>query len=330
MLSVLTATKSIAYILCMLAIGAAGSVLGDIGLVINDTGLVINDTKANTGDIAGKKGEIGDAVQDIGIASGQIKNLIDFDATEKLFDDLAGEVNNVLFVDVDASKFTDIIKNRITDEIDQHVDDQAAGIESKMAGLADGTKEFIMIAEKYDPYAEYDPLPVAQAFSKIYENIITVESGTNETIYGYGSFLYEATRRFDDVNRMLEESILDAYIHSGNNLGSLLDKLKEARNQIHGLNAEILGSFSAKLGYTRLGTVVNNQVYDFIVKPVNMVQTTATSNRLFGRGVESRGDRLLVAAVTVIVLYGAILLVKVILGGQIPFIISKERNVFQK
>ena len=47
-----------------------------------------------------------------------------------------------------------------------------------------------------------------------------------------------------------------------------------ARSQINENNKVVLGSFSERLPYTRLGTLENEQAYDFIVEPVSFTDVS--------------------------------------------------------
>lgn len=84
------------------------------------------------------------------------------------------------------------------------------------------------------------------------------------------------------------------------NWANAFDEFRQARAGIHAENLDLLGRFSGKLGYTRLGSVSNTDVYDFITKPVGLRQTLVARSGMFGHG-PFIGNELWLAALTVAV-----------------------------
>ncbi len=230
------------------------------------------------------------------------------------FEDMINEINKDLFREIITSEFETILENQIIAVIDAHVAAQAAEIDLAVAATIEGTNAFLLTMEEYDPYLLYDPEPVDESMSQLGENIFEIQYDMNDKHFEYQQFVDEVYFRSDEIDIQLEESLQNAYTASEENLSGVLEGFKQSRSEVHQENADLLDSFTQKLSYTRLGQVEDTEVYDFIVKPIEMEQTTVESLSIISRSSQLFTDPLLLAMIAVIVLSAAFLMFRIVFG----------------
>jgi len=213
---------------------------------------------------------------------------------DKLSDDNRDEINEALllsmdnldlnrFLVIDENEFGDITLDQIIAVIDTHVMNQSDSINADMMLLSDGTLNYLNIIEEYDPYSEFDHQSVYELQSKLSENTYDIQQSTNEKFYEYRTFVFDIENRSFMVDNILSDSLFETYASSSENLSNVLSQLKGNRALIHQENLDLLNSFSGKLGYTRLGSISNTDVYDFIAKPIGMLQINIANSGSFIR-----------------------------------------------
>lgn len=103
----------------------------------------------------------------------------------------------------------------------------------------------------------------------------TAISGQNSQYETYVSDVYKATS--EDVTK-LQESISDGQERSQTKLEEALAEAKRQRALSSDKNIDILSDFANRLSYSRIGTLENKEVYDFMADPIILSDQSVAAN----------------------------------------------------
>lgn len=186
---------------------------------------------------------------------------------------------------MESSDIRDCIDEKILEPIQERVD---GFVEEVMAQYEVEQEQLMTYNEaimEYDPlkYINYDEIQTLT--NNMSENGIELSEAIIETDIQqmeYVADVYSATR--EDLFT-LQDNIVLAKEDSDKAVEEGLQELKDTKNVNSEQNQEILYDFSNLLPYTRLGSLEYVQAYEFMVNPVNAVNTEGD-----GKGANTRTD----------------------------------------
>lgn len=186
---------------------------------------------------------------------------------------------------MESSDIRDCIDENILEPIQERVD---GFVEEVMAQYEVEQEQLMTYNEaimEYDPlkYINYDEIQTLT--NNMSENGIELSEAIIETDIQqmeYVADVYSATR--EDLFT-LQDNIVLAKEESDKAVEEGLQELKDTKNANSEQNQEILYDFSNLLPYTRLGSLEYVQAYEFMVNPVNAVNTEGDGN-----GANTRTD----------------------------------------
>lgn len=186
---------------------------------------------------------------------------------------------------MESSDIRDCIDENILEPIQERVD---GFVEEVMAQYEVEQEQLMTYNEaimEYDPlkYINYDEIQTLT--NNMSENGIELSEAIIETDIQqmeYVADVYSATR--EDLFT-LQDNIVLAKEDSDKAVEEGLQELKNTKNANSEQNQEILYDFSNLLPYTRLGSLEYVQAYEFMVNPVNAVNTEGD-----GKGANTRTD----------------------------------------
>lgn len=186
---------------------------------------------------------------------------------------------------MESSDIRDCIDENILEPIQERVD---GFVEEVMAQYEVEQEQLMTYNEaimEYDPlkYINYDEIQTLT--NNMSENGIELSEAIIETDIQqmeYVADVYSATR--EDLFT-LQDNIVLAKEDSDKAVEEGLQELKDTKNANSEQNQEILYDFSNLLPYTRLGSLEYVQAYEFMVNPVNAVNTEGDGN-----GANTRTD----------------------------------------
>ena len=208
---------------------------------------------------------------------------------------------------------TDILKEHIVKKAKDSMLTQLHGAEQSLDGVS------VKISEEYDRIHAYDPLSEIDA-STAKENISSMRNDIGEMQRVVNDKVMKDTDVVNDIYMKSEENIstLKDNMQKANeltktNVQNTIDTLKAAREGINNENTDILEAFSERLSYTRLGTLENEQAYDFIVEPIEYA--IEETQKTISERVLDDNMQLFVIIVICGVLYLACLVTEIVLSN---------------
>lgn len=186
---------------------------------------------------------------------------------------------------MESGDIRDCIDEKILEPIQENVEGFVAEVMAQYEVEQEQLMAYNEAIMEYDPlkYINYDEIQtltnnMSENGSELSEAIIETDIQQME----YVADVYKATR--EDLST-LQDNIVQAKEDSDKAVEEGLQELKDTKNANSEQNQEILYDFSNLLPYTRLGSLEYVQAYEFMVNPVNAVNTEGDGN-----GANTRTD----------------------------------------
>lgn len=210
--------------------------------------------------------------------------------------------NETLHILVPArATITQILKEDIVDKAKATMESQLTGIDTQLDGVVTSIDEECTKIMEYNPFGEISASTAQENVSEIRNINRQMQMTVNEKTTKDTETVGDIYMKSEENIRTLKEDMKTANDTTESNVQTTIDALKEAREGINSENTEILSDFSDRLSYTRLGSLENEQAYDFIVEPIGCVQEMST--RTIAERIVDDNMELLVVAAAIAVIY---------------------------
>lgn len=210
--------------------------------------------------------------------------------------------NETLHILVPArATITQILKEDIVDKAKATMESQLTGIDTQLDGVVTSIDEECTKIMEYNPFGEISASTAQENVSEIRNKNRQMQMTVNEKTTKDTETVGDIYMKSEENIRTLKEDMKTANDTTESNVQTTIDALKEAREGINSENTEILSDFSDRLSYTRLGSLENEQAYDFIVEPIGCVQEMST--RTIAERIVDDNMELLVVAAAIAVIY---------------------------
>lgn len=196
---------------------------------------------------------------------------------------------------------TQILKEDIVDKAKATMESQLTGIDTQLDGVVTSIDEECTKIMEYNPFGEISASTAQENVSEIRNINRQMQMTVNEKTTKDTETVGDIYMKSEENIRTLKEDMKTANDTTESNVQTTIDALKEAREGINSENTEILSDFSDRLSYTRLGSLENEQAYDFIVEPIGCVQEMST--RTIAERIVDDNMELLVVAAAIAVIY---------------------------
>lgn len=209
-----------------------------------------------------------------------------------------------------------IITNEIVRPIEKNIDAETGRLQK---GEKDAQKilwTYLGLLDNYDPLEFVDTEEINGELLKAENSIKEMEDVIEENNLTYYEFVSDVYDTSDENYENLRKEVETHNETSASNIEMTIQQTKEKRSEKNQINTELLNDFAKKLPFTRLGTLENREVNEFIVSPINIEGTEYTQNR----AILTKTDKghLPVAAVAVVAV--------IILISNFLLIYTKERR----
>lgn len=213
-------------------------------------------------------------------------------------------------------KVQSIITNEIVRPIEKNIDAETGRLQK---GEKDAQKilwTYLGLLDNYDPLEFVDTEEINGELLKAENSMKEMEDVIEENNLTYYEFVSDVYDTSDENYENLRKEVETHNETSASNIEMTIQQTKEKRSEKNQINTELLNDFAKKLPFTRLGTLENREVNEFIVSPINIEGTEYTQNR----AILTKTDKghLPVAAVAVVAV--------IILISNFLLIYTKERR----
>lgn len=241
-----------------------------------------------------------------------------YDATADMLKDVRESLfTKVSEIDTNPDrKVQSIITNEIVRPIEKNIDAETGRLQK---GEKDAQKilwTYLGLLDNYDPLEFVDTEEINGELLKAENSIKEMEDVIEENNLTYYEFVSDVYDTSDENYENLRKEVETHNETSASNIEMTIQQTKEKRSEKNQINTELLNDFAKKLPFTRLGTLENREVNEFIVSPINIEGTEYTQNRAIL--IKTDKGHLPVAAVAVAAV--------IILISNFLLIYTKERR----
>ena len=167
-----------------------------------------------------------------------------------------------------------------TVDIEKTVKDDVVGaIKSKTSAKYEDLKDVISKLNKsfddyqnslyqFDPFARIDVRILEQSAKSINSNVRDIAGKSAEYASEQSEEVAKVREKESERTKALRENMDTANKSTEDLVGKTLDGLKDARQSNTDANKTLLEDFNNKLSYTKVGSIANKEVFDFISAPV--------------------------------------------------------------
>lgn len=199
---------------------------------------------------------------------------------EKTFQILLTKISNEQIADVTNRILALFKMESESEEINQiiqtyFVDALSEESKSQMSRLSDARQQLSQSMDDYESSLDnYDPLQyIENAKLDTYLSDIEINAGemldtveeNNSDYMLYATEMYTSTT---EHTTLLRSSLDEANEQTKANVENCMNELRMSREEVNGQNIRLLEGFTNSLGYTRVASQGNAEVYDYIVNPV--------------------------------------------------------------
>lgn len=204
-----------------------------------------------------------------------------YDATA----DMLKDVRESLFAkvsEIDTNpdrKVQSIITNEIVRPIEKNIDAETGRLQK---GEKDAQKilwTYLGLLDNYDPLEFVDTEEINGELLKAENSMKEMEDVIEENNLTYYEFVSDVYDASDENYENLRKEVETHNESSASNIEMTIQQTKEKRSEKNKINTELLNDFAKKLPFTRIGTLENREVNEFIVSPINIEGTEYTQNR---------------------------------------------------
>lgn len=241
-----------------------------------------------------------------------------YDATADMLKDVRESLfTKVSEIDTNPDrKVQSIITNEIVRPIEKNIDAETGRLQK---GEKDAQKilwTYLGLLDNYDPLEFVDTEEINGELLKAENSMKEMEDVIEENNLTYYEFVSDVYDASDENYENLRKEVETHNETSASNIEMTIQQTKEKRSEKNQINTELLNDFAKKLPFTRLGTLENREVNEFIVSPINIEGTEYTQNRAIL--IKTDKGHLPVAAVAVAAV--------IILISNFLLIYTKERR----
>ncbi len=178
------------------------------------------------------------------------------------------------------TEIREIIQNDILQVTKDNLISGLEGIDKQLEMNTSSMQEQQDKMAKFDSDKEIDKYAPTEDLNRIKGNMTELQDIITEKTEKDTALVNEIYEDTEQNIRTYREKISTANTDTRENIIEAVDLLKMARSQINENNKVVLGSFSERLPYTRLGTLENEQAYDFIVEPVSFTDVSMNQKKI--------------------------------------------------
>jgi len=167
-----------------------------------------------------------------------------------------------------------------TVDIEKTVKDEVVGaIKSKTSAKYEDLKDVISKLNKsfddyqnslyqFDPFARIDVRILEQSAKSINSNVRDIAGKSAEYASEQSEEVAKVREKESERTKALRENMDTANKSTEDLVGKTLDELKDARQSNTDTNKTLLEDFNNNLSYTKVGSIANKEVFEFISAPV--------------------------------------------------------------
>lgn len=220
------------------------------------------------------------------------------DILSTIRDQLSGKIDEI---DVDTERrVQNIITNEIVRPIEDNINAETARLQDEERQAEEKIKLFLQEMEDYDPLEYVDEEEIDEELLKAQEGIGEMEDAIEENNLTYFEFVTDVYDTADENYDALREKVETHNEEAISNIDTTIEKTKTSRQEKNQINSALLNDFTQKLSFTRLGTLENQTVNEFIVSPLQTEGVSEVQNLNKLSEEEKKSEEWVIATIAVL------------------------------
>lgn len=139
--------------------------------------------------------------------------------------------------------------------------------EESAAGFWYAQNQYQSTLDDYDPFAYVDEEKIAGGMRDVEVGISAIETEMNEKGTEYLKYTSDVYLMTNENIQILRNDMTKANEQTAENVRQQIGSLQRQRTGNNQTNSAILGDFTKKLGFTRMGNLPYREAYEFIIDP---------------------------------------------------------------
>ena len=160
------------------------------------------------------------------------------------------------------------VKNEVVGAIKSKSSAKYADLKDVMSKLNKSFDDYQNSLYQFDPFARIDVRVLEQSANSINSNVRDIAGKSAEYASEQSEEVAKVRAKESEHTKALRENMDTANKSTEELVGKTLDGLKDARQSNTGANKTLLEDFNNKLSYTKVGSIANKEVFEFISAPV--------------------------------------------------------------
>lgn len=181
----------------------------------------------------------------------------------------AVEIEGLYYVSIDNIRM--VLQEQVIEAIEQENEIHRAEIELMMDDLREAMDDYDQGVDNFDPYIFVHLDNVSDKLVKVNQNIGLIDQSVYEKTNQDRAFVDMVSDRIDEHTDIMWKDMEESNEQTLANILNTIESIQSSRIETNEENTYLLSDFTRKLSYTRLGSIGNKEVYDFIANPVSMV-----------------------------------------------------------
>ena len=160
------------------------------------------------------------------------------------------------------------VKNEVVGAIKSKSSAKYADLKDVISKLNKSFDDYQNSLYQFDPFARIDVRVLEQSANSINSNVRDIAGKSAEYASEQSEEVAKVRAKESEHTKALRENMDTANKSTEELVGKTLDGLKDARQSNTGANKTLLEDFNNKLSYTKVGSIANKEVFEFISAPV--------------------------------------------------------------
>ena len=160
------------------------------------------------------------------------------------------------------------VKNEVVGAIKSKSSAKYADLKDVMSKLNKSFDDYQNSPYQFDPFARIDVRVLEQSANSINSNVRDIAGKSAEYASEQSEEVAKVRAKESEHTKALRENMDTANKSTEDLVGKTLDGLKDARQSNTDANKTLLEDFNNKLSYTKVGSIANKEVFEFISAPV--------------------------------------------------------------
>ena len=185
------------------------------------------------------------------------------------------------FYHISTEEIEQVLTNNVIGVIETKTEEDFLNLREVIEEFNSKTDKYQNTLDEYNPYEYVETSFLSKSLKEIEQNLRELERGVLEKSREEERLVNDIHRTASENTTELEKNMDAAYEESQDNVIRTVQALRSLQEKNHEQDTNLLQTFTRQLSYTRVGSVGNRSVYDFISNPILLTSGNDVKNHFF-------------------------------------------------